>query len=259
MLRNLSELYRYRSLLWALVVRQLASRYRGSALGFLWSFLNPLLLMLVYTLVFRFYVRFESVPNYTVFVFTGLLPWLWSVSSLSEGTSAISSSGHLITKSMFPAHLLPTVSVLAAGINYILSLPILFIFMFAFGIPYTSALLCLPLIIVIQFLFLWGITIALSAINVHFRDVQHIVANLLTFLFFLCPILYPAQNVPPQFSFTINYNPIAVLTGAYHHVFLDGQLPGLREMGFLLASAVFSLALGNFIFNRYRETFAEML
>jgi len=128
MFHNIKELYRYRSLVWALVVRHLATRYRGSVLGFMWSFLNPLCLMLIYSLVFKYYIRFSGVENYTIFLFCGLLPWLWFSSSLSESTSSIVSSGHLITKSMFPAHILPTVSVITNLINFILSLPLLFIF-----------------------------------------------------------------------------------------------------------------------------------
>jgi len=109
--RNLVELWRYRALIWALSCRYLNTRYRGSFLGFFWSFLNPLCLILVYSLVFTYYIRFDSVGNYTLFLFTGLLPWLWFSSGLLEATAAISSGGSLITKAIFPPQILPVVAI----------------------------------------------------------------------------------------------------------------------------------------------------
>ena len=259
MLGNLKELYQYRALLWALVVRHLSTRYRGSALGFLWSFLNPLCLMLVYLLVFKYYIRFDQVQNYTVFMFCGLLPWIWFTSGLSEGTSAIASSGHLITKSMFPAHLLPTVSVVTNLINYTLSLPVLFVLMLFTGAAFHWTLALLPLVVFAQLLMLLGLTLALSALNVLFRDIQHIVGNLLTFLFFLCPIIYPASAVPQKFRWTIDFNPLALLTQFYHQLILEGVLPSFWSVIYLGAIVLLVLALGNAVYNRYRESFAELL
>lgn len=259
MLKTFSELYRYRALVSALVVRHLSMRYRGSVLGFLWSFLNPLCLMLVYLLVFKFYIRFNEVNNYTVFLFCGLLPWVWLTSALSEGTSSIVSSGHLITKSMFPAHILPTVSVLTSFIHFLLALPILFIIMFFSGVALHATLLLLPLLFVMQFLFLYGASLALGALNVHFRDVQHIVANLLTFLFFLCPIIYPASIVPERFKATMELNPLALFTQFYHQIILDGVIPPLWSVGYVGALTAIVVILGTIIFETYRESFAEAL
>lgn len=234
-------------------------RYRGSVLGFMWSFLNPLLLMLVYTLVFRYYIRFNDVQNYTIFVFCGLLPWIWFTSSLSEGTSSIVSSGHLITKSMFPAHLLPTVAVVTNMIHYVLSLPLLFIFMIFMGVPFHSSLLLLPFVILTQFFLMLGVVLALSSLNVFFRDVQHLLGNFLTFLFFLCPVLYPLSSVPEKFRFTMEYNPIALITIFYHQVIIEGVVPGIKPIAFVLASVIGMFFIGNLIYNRYRESFAECI
>lgn len=259
MFRNFKELYQYRALLWALVVRHLATRYRGSALGFLWSILNPLCLMLVYLLVFKYYIRFDQVQNYTVFMFCGLLPWIWFTSGVSEGTSSIASSGHLITKSMFPAHVLPAVAVITTLVNYMLSLPVLLVLMLLTGASLHPTLLLLPFLILLQALLLLGLTMALSAINVQFRDVQHMLGNLLTFLFFLCPIIYPASSVPEKFRWTIDLNPLAVLTQSYHQLILDGTVPSLGAASYLLAVVFLVLLVGNMIYERYRESFAELL
>ncbi len=259
MVEYIKELYKYRALVWALVTRHLASRYRGSALGFLWSFLNPLCLMLVYMLVFKYYIRFNSVDNYTVFLFCGLLPWIWFSSALIEGTNAIVSSGHLVTKSMFPAHLLPTVAVLTSMVHFLFSLPLLFIFMFFYGMSFYATLLLLPFVIVGQFLLLYGATLLLSALNVHLRDVQHVVGNLITFLFFLCPILYPLEVVPEKFRFTMEYNPLALLTIFYHDVIIDGAVPGVLPVVYFSVFSLLVVFLGMKVFSRYRESFAELL
>lgn len=259
MLRNFQEIYQYRSLIMALVGRHLAMRYRGSLLGFLWTLLNPLCLMLVYTLVFRYYIRFDQVENYTIFLFCGLLPWLWLSSGLLEATNSIVSSGHLITKSMFPAHILPVVAVITAMVNFVLSLPLLFIFMWFAGVPFHATLLLLPLIILAQAVIIFGLSLALGALNVHFRDVQHVVGNLLTFLFFLCPILYPITVVPEELTFTMEWNPLAVLTTMYQQVILHGEVPGFAAVGFIGLTGVVALIIGSLVFDHFRETFAELL
>jgi ABC-type polysaccharide/polyol phosphate export permease len=259
LISNLKEIYKHRALVWALVVRQLSSRYRGSVLGFLWTLLNPLCLMLVYTLVFSLYMRAPGVEHYSIFLFCGLLPWIWLTSALNEGTSAIVSSGHLITKSMFPPQILPLVSVLTTLLNFVLSLPILLTLMVVEGVAFHSSLLLLPVLLIIQLLITIGGVLALSALNVRYRDVQHLVSNLLTFLFFLCPIVYPVSVVPAEFRLTLDLNPIAGLMMAYQGVILDGIFPSIEIMLYLGAFAFLSLIIGNIIFNRSRENFAELL
>lgn len=255
----LSELWRSRTLIDALVRRQIATRYRGSMLGFFWSFLNPLCLMAVYTLVFSHYMRVASGSNYHLMLFAGLLPWIWSTSALHEGTSSLVSSGHLITKSIFPAHVLPFVSVVSSMIHFILALPILIIFMIVAGVSITSAWLVLPLIIALHGIFLVGIVLGLSALNVFFRDVQHILANILTFVFFLCPVVYPRENIPARARFWIELNPLALVTEFYQMVLIEGVLPSTAQLAYFAAAALGTLALGVWIHQRNREQFAEAL
>ena len=258
MISTFQELWRYRSLVLALVGRHLSMRYRGSVLGFLWSFLNPLCLMAVYTLVFKYYIRFD-VENYAIFLFCGLLPWLWNASSIIEGATSVVSSGHLITKSMFPAQILPTVAVITGMVHFLLSLPMLLIFMLIAGVDLPLTALFLPVLVAFQFFFLLGLALMLGALNVLFRDVQHLAGNLLTFLFFLCPILYPVTQVPEAYRFTMDYNPLAALTVSYQNILLEGHLPGIFPLVVLAVSLFASLAVGSFVFERYKESFAEKL
>ena len=253
------ESWRFRALIEALVRRHVATRYRGSLLGFLWSFLNPLCLMAVYTLVFHYFMRFNGGENYHLMVFAGLLPWIWTSSALSEGTASLVGSGHLITKSMFPAHILPFVSVLSTMIHFLLALPMLAIFMLCAGVPIPGTWLVLPLVVIVHACILHGIVLALSALNVFYRDVQHLVGNVLTFLFFLCPVVYPESAVPERFRFLLDVNPFALLTVCYQRILIEGQLPTVQSCLILSLTALVALGVGVGIHDRYRERFAEAL
>ncbi|RME58547.1 MAG: ABC transporter permease, partial [Candidatus Dadabacteria bacterium] len=163
MIENLLELFRFRALISALVVRHLAARYRGSFLGYLWSLLNPLCLMLVYMLVFKYYIRFTSVEHYSIFLFVGLLPWIWLSNSLLEGANSIVANGSLVTKSMFPAQALPTVSVLTGLVHFLLSLPVLFLIMVIQGVHIPFTVIYLPLLVLLQVFLLYGLALVVSA------------------------------------------------------------------------------------------------
>lgn len=252
----IKSLYARRELVHTLVAKELKSRYRGSVLGVMWTFLNPLALLLVYAVVFSVYMRIQ-VENYAVFVFAGLLPWIWFSSSLGDGVNAITGSGSLITKSMFPAEILPMVKTLANMMNYIFSLPLLFIFLLIYGIPLTPHVLWLPLIALAQFLFTTGIVYYLSAVNVRFRDTQHILMNFLTLWFFLCPIIYPISQIPEKWKFTFYLNPMALLAIEYQEILINGHAPSLKVMAglFLIGGAV--TLIGFHKFNKDKESFAE--
>jgi lipopolysaccharide transport system permease protein len=257
MIRILKELWKFRLLVYALTGRHLHARYRGSLLGFLWSFLNPLCLIGVYSLVFKYYIRFDDVEHYTIFMFTGLLPWIWFSSGLIESTSSISGGGSLITKAIFPAHILPVVSVITNLVHFILALPLLLVIMWYYGLPFQGAVLALPLVIFFQLLFMLGLALLLSSLNVYYRDIQHILGNLITLWFFLCPIIYPASSVPERFRFSLTLNPMARIIQQYHNVFLDGIYPSLKHMCILTGMGFFVFFLGCYVFNQYRDQFAE--
>ncbi len=259
MKRNLIELWRFRALVWALVCRHLNARYRGSLLGFVWSFLNPLCLIAVYSLVFQYYIRFDGVEHYTLFLFAGLLPWIWFSSGLLEATGSISGGGSLITKAMFPPHILPVVAVLTNLANFLFAVPLLLGFMLITGVLPTASLLSLPLVIGIELVFLIGLSLLFSALNVHFRDVQHILGNMITLWFFLCPILYPTEQVPEGIRFTIWLNPVATFTEMYHSIFMEGVSPAFGTVILSLAIACITFYLGCSVFNRYRDEFAELV
>ena len=258
MLEFAQSLYTHRELIGILVAKQLKLRYRGTVLGYLWTLLNPLLLMLVYSLVFAVYLRIDM-DRYPAFLFAGLLPWLWFASSLQQGVTSILEGAGLVTRSQFPAEVLPMVTVLASGINFLLTLPLLFAFLLAFHVPLGRPLLLLPVLIGIELLLVLGLVLIAAAVNVHFRDLQHIILHLLTVLQFLTPIFYPLSIVPEAFRPWAFLNPLTVLMDAFHDVLFRNQMPNAPGLIALFALACVVLSLATALFNRYRQTFAEAL
>ncbi|HET8644108.1 MAG TPA: ABC transporter permease, partial [Vicinamibacteria bacterium] len=192
MIQHLLRLFRYRLLISSLVGRELKARYRGSVLGFLWSFINPLLLLLTYGLVFKYVfpgARPQGMEPYFLFLVCGLLPWTWFQSSIAEAAGVLIAGGNLIKKVLFPAEVLPVVTVLANLVHFLLGLPIVLLFLIWFGRLRPSALL-LPLPLLVQLVFTVGLALFFSALTVHFRDLQDILSHLLHLWFWGSPILY---------------------------------------------------------------------
>jgi len=256
MFSNVIELYRCRALIMSLVLKELKLRYLGSVLGFFWTFLNPLLLMCVYTIVFSIFLRIR-LEKYPVFLFCGLIPWVWFSTSLLEGADSIIRGGDLITRALFPPQVLPSVTVFSNLVNFIFSLPLLLIFLLLFKVKIGGALTTLPIIMTIQTLFTMGLVLMFSALNVHFRDIQHILGNLIMMWFFATPILYSTTSVPAKFRFISYINPMAILTKGYRDVLFYGQFPDWLLLGIAFCFGFLVFFLGNLIFNRYKESFPE--
>jgi len=258
-IRNLRELYQYRALLWSLSVRELRARYRASVLGFLWTFLNPTLNMLVYVLVFGVLVR-QQVENYPYYLFSGLLPWLYFSTSVIGGTTSVSDRKDLLTKVRFPAQVLPATVVLTNLVNFILSLPLLL----ALGALYRHwpswhLVLFIP-VVAVQTFFTLALTYLLSALNVAFRDLQHIIVNVVQMAFFLTPVLWPISTLSPKRQLLMLYgNPLAAIMSAYRDIFYDRTLPEPGPLLAVTALSVVMLAISSVVFERRREEFAELV
>jgi lipopolysaccharide transport system permease protein len=261
-LLSLRHVIRYRGLVASLVARELKARYRGSVLGFFWSFVNPLLLLLVYSFVFSVVLpgaHPTALEPFALFMFCGILPWTWFSSSLLESTTVLITSGNLIRKVLFPAEVLPIVTVLAGAVHFCLGLPILAAFLVYYRVPVTvTDLLWFPLIVVIQLLLTLGFALLLSALTVHFRDVRDLLSNLLTLWFFGTPIIYALEQVPPRVRQVLNLNPMTHLVVSYQDVlFTPGPFarwPALIAVG---VGAVGVFLVGFFVFDRLRDTLAE--
>lgn len=255
-MKSLWSVWRHRVLAEALTARELKARYRGSALGLLWTLLNPLLMMLVYTLVFSVYMR-APVAHYPVFVFSGLLPWLWLSSALSQATVSVVREGHLLRKVSFPAEVLPFTAVASTGVNFLLTLPLYAAFALASGTPLGLHLLWLGLLVPLTFLLAYGPALALSALNVTLRDVEHLTASLLMLLFFLTPILYAEEWIPERFRQLALTNPVAAMVLSYRDVLYHGRSPEPGRLLLLAASGVVLTLAGEAVFRAMAPRFAE--
>jgi lipopolysaccharide transport system permease protein len=269
-IRNLRELWQYRGLLWALTGRELKARYRASVLGFLWTFLNPTLNMAVYVLVFGVLMA-SPIERYPFFLFCGLVPWIFFSSSVMAGTTAVSDRRDLLTKVRFPAQVLPATVVLTNLVNFVLSLPLLFVLGALYDDWPTWHLVYVPLVLLVQTLFTLAITYLLSALNVAFRDLQHIVGNVLQMFFFLTPVLWTLDSVGALHRFGLDLsaeqaqqamlylNPMAAVMTAWRDIFYRHQSPLGWPLAAVAALALVMLLLSSWIFERRREEFAELI
>jgi lipopolysaccharide transport system permease protein len=264
---NLKGLYKYRVLIQNLVSRELKARYRGTVLGFLWSFFNPFLLMVIYTIVFGFiigarYPEFDNSPwKYALFLFCGVLPWTWFSSSTLESANVLIVQGNLIKKVLFPVEILPVVVVISNLIHFLLALPIMFIFIPILGKQYTLFLLFLPLVIFVQFVFSLGFAFLVSSLTVHFRDIKDILTNLLTFWFFASPIIYPLTFEPIQKSkilkLWMNLNPISHIMQGYQNSVFFGEMIRWKKLGITFLVSLAFLFVGYYVFDKLRDSFPE--
>ena len=264
MFSNLANLFRYRGLIQSLVARELKARYRGSALGFVWSFVNPLLLLLIYTYVFTAVMpnNTEGVQPYALFMFCGILPWTWFSSSLAESANSLIAGGNLIKKVLFPAEVLPIVSVLTNMVHFFLGLPILIAFLLVYQhYPRPENVLWFPVAVLVQLVFTVALALILSALSVHFRDIKDILANLLTLWFFATPIIYPwFQPNVQSFRWMFNWNPYTHLAVTYQEVlfFNEGPVGHWKWLlGYLGIGSVVLFLAGYWLFDRLRDSFAE--
>jgi len=259
MIAQLRRLLRYRLLIQSLVGRELKARYRGSVLGFFWSFINPLLLMLTYGLVFTHIfpgARPKSMDPYYLFLFCGILPWTWFQSSVAEAAGVLIAGGNLIKKVLFPAEVLPVVSVVANFMHFLFGLPVLLAFLAYEGKLRPMALL-LPLPLLVQFVFTLGLALFFSALTVHFRDLRDLLTHILHLWFWGSPILYFYGDIQGPLRNALRLNPMAHIFVSYQEMLFLGEFHHLRGLTvtFLLSLVVF--AIGAFVFDRLRDTLPE--
>ncbi len=258
------ELVSYRSLVRNLVTKDLKVRYKNSFLGFLWSLLNPLLMMTIYTVVFTKILN-SPVQNFQVFVLAALLPWNWCARSLSLCATSLLDNSTIINKVYFPRVLLPVSAVASEAVNFLLALPALFLLMAYYGVPFTGWLSFLPLLMVIEGTLLIGLGLILAALNVLFRDTGVILEVLLTAWFFLTPIFYWSGQFPEHIARWMNWlNPMASIIEQYRQIlYWQGtEVAGRVDPLFILrtgATALVLLAVGYWFFLRVNRRLGEHL
>ena len=262
MFANLANLIRYRGLIQSLVARELKARYRGSVLGFVWSFINPLMLLTIYSFVFAVVLpnlHTKETEPYALFMFCGILPWTWFSSSLTEAAGSLISGGNLIKKVLFPAEVLPIVSVLANMVHFVLGLPILAVFLIYYQrLPDLDGLLWFPVAMLVQLVLSIALALIVSALAVHFRDIRDILSNVLTLWFFSTPIIYWIKEAPGLGKQVLDYNPMTHLIVTYQEIlFFDGPVGHWKWLLFIGGVSVLLFLAGYWLFDRLRDSFAE--
>ena len=251
-----NDLYKYREFLKTNVKKDIRGKYKGSFLGVLWSFINPLLSVLVYAIVFSQIMRFD-IDNYVIYLITGVLPWTFFTSSINMGMTSILYNASIIKKVYFPRSILPISSVSSCLVNFLISCLVILVFVLFSGIGITIHLLWLPLIALVQYFLCLGIVFFLSAIEIFVRDLEHIINFVLSMAFYVTPILYKAEQVPKNLRFILKLNPMAYIIDAYRDIFYYGVMPDVGSLFFVFLVSVIMMMFGYKVFERLQRGYAE--
>lgn len=258
MFEQLKEVISYKEMLISSVKKDLRSRYRGSFLGFLWTFINPLMQLIIYSIVFPFLLKMQE-ENYPMFVFVGLLPWIYFTSSLQISTTCVVGNGNLVKKIYFPRMILP-ISVSTTGLmNYIFGLVIVFPALLITGVKLTPYVLFLPVVMLVNYLFTTGFCLALSSLYVFFRDLEHIVGIVTMAWFYLTPIVFSLKIFPEYAQKLLSLNPMTQFVNAYRNVLMYGKLPSPLGFSAVTVLSIVIFFVGALIFSKLQRTFAEEL
>ena len=248
----------YLDLIIVLTHKELKVRYKSSVLGYLWSILHPLAFALVFYVAFKVIMRIDM-DNYTLFLLTALYPWQWFANALAVSPTVFLSNASLIKKIDFPAHSLLAASNIQDMIHFLLSIPIIMVFLVAGGerVPY-SLIWWTPILCLIQFAMSFGLGLIIASVNLFFRDIERLVSIALMLLFYFTPIIYPLEMVPEKYQFYFYFNPAAHLMMAWRSLFMEGRV-ALEHLALSSLYAAVCLGLGIFVYSRLSRRFAEAL
>lgn len=252
----LKNLYDYRQLLKSNVQKEIRGKYKGSFLGVLWSFINPLLQVLVYAIVFPFIMK-NTQENYVVFLIIGILPWTWFITAINQGTSCILANAGIIKKVYFPREILPISVVTSEAVNFIISTIIIIAFVLGYGVGISKYVVFYPIVLLVQYFLLIGISFIVSSVTVYFRDLQHFIGIALQLLFYATPIVYAPGQIPESFQWIIKYNPMTYIINGYRNIFYYKQTPDFAGLGIVFVISIVLCVVGYFIFQKLQKRFAE--
>ena len=259
MIGKLRELYQYREMIVSLVRKDLKGRYKGSVLGFLWTFLNPLLQLLVYTLVFSVVLR-SGIEHFSMFLFTALIPWIFFSASLTGGAECVISQKDLVQKIYFPREVLPIAHVTGQFVNMLLSFVVVFAALLLSGIGIRAGVLwyLLP-VLLSEYLMALGAALLVSALTVYFRDLQHVLPTIALAWQFLTPVMYPLDLVPETLRVWFLMNPMTPVITAFRDILYYKQAPEPRMLLLSAGAGLVFFLLGWVVFGRLKRHFAERL
>ena len=262
--RLLDRLLRQRNLVRILLIRDIRAKYVGSAMGVFWAVISPLLLVGLYTYVFAVILRARvgadgSAGGYVLYLLAGMLPWIAVQESLSRSTTCIVDNAHLLKSFPFPSKVFPFCLSLSALINQIIGMAILVLGILFFGVRPGYVLVLLPLLVLLQFVFMVGLSWLTATTHVFFRDTAPILGVFLLMWMFLTPIFYLESRVPEKFHLLLAFNPLSYLVRAYRAILLEGTMPELSDILLFGMSALCAFFVGYWVFERKQPYFVDNL
>lgn len=252
------DLYKYRELLKTNIKKDVGGKYKHSVLGVLWSFINPLLQIAVYALVFQVILK-SNIENYTVYLCCGLIPWQYFSAVVLRGAAVIVDNANIIKKVYFPREILPISVVTSEGVNFLISTIIILGFVIFGGVGLSWNILWYFLIVAIQFVVSIGVALIVSSITVYFRDLLHLLGILMQLLFYATPIVYSISSVPEGLQWIIRINPMSYLIEGYRNIFYNKMPPDFQGLLIAFGMGVVLCIAGYFIFKKLEKRFAEEL
>ena len=253
----INNLYDYRQLLKSNVQKEIRGKYKGSFLGVLWSFINPLLLTLVYAIVFSVIMK-STEENFVTFLIVAILPWNYFTTVITQGTSSILMNAGIIKKIYFPREILPVSANTSGLINFLISCPIILVFLLLSGIGISWHIVFFPIILIIQYILQQAIVLITSAIQIYIRDFEYIITFILNLLFYATPILYSSNAFDNSwFGSVIKLNPMAAIINSYRDIFYYQSMPRFKSLlvVFLISCALMYIGLK--VFKKLEKGFAE--
>ena len=252
------ELYQYREFLKTSIKKEFRGKYKKSFLGVLWSFINPLLQLLVYALVFPYIMRVQ-VENYTMFLVVVLIPWNFFSTTVSQSTSTIIASSGILKKVYFPRVILPIANVTSNLLNFLISSVIVISALLISGIGIGPSIAVFPLVLLIQYVFSLAISFLLSSVTVYIRDLEYFINVLMMLWFYVTPVLYSIDMIPDKFKNILMFNPMTLIITTYREVLYYKRIPDLGPLLILGGICFLLLIVGYLIFSKCEKRFAEEL
>ena len=252
------ELFDYRTMLATMVRKELVTRYKGSVLGFLWAFVNPLLQLAVYSVVFSSIMRVD-VDKYYIYLFVAFIPWFFLSTCLGGGANCVVESANLVKKIYFPRMVIPLSTVTAGFVNLCLSMAVVLGAVLFSGIGFSAYCLLLPGVMALEYLLVLGFLLIFSALNVYLRDLRHMLEILMMAWFYATPIVYTPDMAPEGWRWALSLNPMTGLVEAYRDLLYYQRLPDISHLLWPFGLALLLCLGGGWLFQRLQRSFAEEL
>jgi lipopolysaccharide transport system permease protein len=259
MFKKIKEIFEFKEMIKSFTIRDLKTRYKGSFLGFLWTFINPLLQLLVYSMMFPLILKISE-KNYAMFLFVAIIPWGFFGTSIQGACGIIIGNSNLVTKVYFPREILPITYILSALCNTIFSYSIVFPMLLLFKIPITINILWLPIILIVQAIFNLGLAFIVSSVNVFFRDLEYLISVGIIALYFMTPVMYNIRILPLKYQhLLLLLNPMAGFITMYRDVTYYGTMPKIKLLLYLFTISILIFIIGYVTFQKLQKKFAEIL